>query len=184
MEEPGYAAQPIRTILPLCCRLVKPPLFAVSENFPLALRAKTRTPLHFVAEEGHDELSEILMANGVDVNAQDNFGQTPLHLVVVKGHKGVVESLLAKGVHVHPRDNAERTPLHYASGAGHVYGLREGYLDIAQLLIDRDANINATDTWGWTPLPPKQPHFHPQTATTYIQPYNPLSANSGKICIS
>jgi ankyrin repeat protein len=119
-----------------------------------------RTPLHFAVQEGHNELSEVLITKGPNVNAQDNFGLTPLHVAAVKGHKRIVEFLLAAGANVNARDNAGRTPLHYAAGAGHNYGTGVINDDIIQLLLNKGASINATDKGGWTPLHYATRHRH------------------------
>ena len=36
------------------------------------------TPLHWAARKGHQEIVELLIANGANVNAQDEDGGTPL----------------------------------------------------------------------------------------------------------
>ena len=36
------------------------------------------TPLHEAASDGRKEVVELLIANGADVNAKDNYGKTPL----------------------------------------------------------------------------------------------------------
>ena len=37
-----------------------------------------RTPLRFAAEQGHNEIAELLIAGSAEVNAKDNNGKTPL----------------------------------------------------------------------------------------------------------
>jgi ankyrin repeat protein len=41
----------------------------------------------------------LLLANGADVNAENNAGSTPLYLAVVEGHENVVELLHQHGAH-------------------------------------------------------------------------------------
>lgn len=83
------------------------------------------TPLHSAAR-GQRNLVEILLANGVDVNARDKNGDTPLHRAAFRGHKDIVELLVAKGADVDAKDKGGRTP---ADEAG-----RRGHRDIIQLL--------------------------------------------------
>ena len=37
-----------------------------------------RPPLRFAAEQGHNEIAELLIAGSAEVNAKDNYGKTPL----------------------------------------------------------------------------------------------------------
>ncbi|KAJ0263172.1 Acyl-CoA-binding domain-containing protein 2 [Hirschfeldia incana] len=61
--------------------------------------------------------------------------------------EGEVENLLKSiesGIPVNAWDSEGRTPLHWAIDRGH--------LDIAKLLVDKNANVNAKDKEGKTPL--------------------------------
>ena len=113
-----------------------------------------RTPLHYAAGvlykewvEGENaeglvvrtkEITELLIANGADVNAKDDVLEfTPLHLAAEYGHKEIAESLIAKGADVNAKTNSGRTPLHLAA--------YHGQTEIVELLIAKGADVNAKD---------------------------------------
>jgi hypothetical protein len=54
-------------------------------------------------------------------------------------------------------------------------------LDAMQLVLFQQVPPANQSVLSPTQIPPKWPHFHSQTATTYIQPENPLSTNFAKI---
>eukprot|EP00957_Ditylum_brightwellii_P062328 4729196-Ditylum_brightwellii.AAC.1 len=56
------------------------------------------TPLYIAAREGHKEVAEVLLSQGVYVNNATNYGWTPLHIAAKEGHKDVVKVLLSHGV--------------------------------------------------------------------------------------
>ena len=121
-----------------------------------------RTPLHYAAGvlykewvEGENaeglvvrtkEITELLIANGADVNAKDDVLEfTPLHLAAEYGHKEIAESLIAKGADVNAKTNSGRTPLHLAA--------YHGQTEIVELLIAKGADVNEKQYWlGNTPL--------------------------------
>ena len=49
-----------------------------------------------------------------------------------------------KEINIEKRDSADRAPLHLAA--------RRGRTETVALLLDRGADINATDNYRWTPL--------------------------------
>jgi len=57
------------------------------------------TPLHEAAQNGIEEIAEILVAHGASINAVDDKGWTPLVRAQKWGHQEVVEFLRQKGGH-------------------------------------------------------------------------------------
>ena len=70
------------------------------------------TFLHWAAAGGQNEIVELLIAKGADVNATDGDGDTPLHLAGNNtATKEVAELLIAKGADVNAKNNVGDTPL-------------------------------------------------------------------------
>jgi len=73
------------------------------------------------------------------------YKQSSLHQAVTSQKADAVKDLLNKHAEIDSVDILGRTPLHYAAIGG--------YVEIAELLLDRGANINAMDSSKqWTPL--------------------------------
>ena len=91
-------------------------------------------------------LTELLAANPSLVNAHANDGFTPLGLAVFFGHVETVKALIEAGADVNlpSRESMKVTPLASASAARQ--------LEIAGLLIEHGANVNARATNDLTPL--------------------------------
>ncbi|MDP6527160.1 MAG: ankyrin repeat domain-containing protein, partial [Kiritimatiellia bacterium] len=53
------------------------------------------TPLHPAAALGHKEISELLIANGANVNVKNEAGYTPLHLAASSGQKTTIGLLIS-----------------------------------------------------------------------------------------
>jgi hypothetical protein len=96
------------------------------------------------AQYGHERLVQLLLDNGVDIEAKDTsgdgMGDTPLHRASRNGHEKVVALLLKRGAdHTYPSGGF--TALHRAADNG-----QEG---VARVLLDNGAKINAMDKfWG------------------------------------
>ncbi|KAJ4153081.1 hypothetical protein LMH87_009586 [Akanthomyces muscarius] len=107
---------------------------------------RSRTPLHLAAECGNTETLETLLKAGANMSSRDYFDYTPLLLAIDSGQIQAVEALLAGGAKVdevrEPDD--EKPPLCVAAELGH--------LEIAALLIEHGADIEATDKWDSPPL--------------------------------
>ncbi len=130
------------------------------------------TPLHWAASMGYQNMAEILLAKGADVNATSDFGITPLHLAAgryddfktisksdgegqrysilyektkIVPPKAMVEFLIASGADVNAKDHRSETPMHEAASTGNV--------DVAEILIANGAEVNAKSVYhGLTPL--------------------------------
>ena len=124
-----------------------------------------KTPLHYAAAEGRQEVVELLIARGADLDAKDNVGRTPLGMAALEGKRDVAELLITKGaavtLHVHAalgdlgqveqalakgepvdlRDDHGRTALHDAGSAA-----------VVELLISKGADVKASNEGGMTPL--------------------------------
>ena len=55
------------------------------------------TPLHRAVCAGHNEITELLIAKGADVNAKDNLGDTPIDWVVAWDEPEIADLLRKHG---------------------------------------------------------------------------------------
>ena len=99
---------------------------------------KSLTPLHFATREGHNEIAELLISRGADLNSKDESGWTPLHWASRTGHKEVTELLISKGADVNAKDENGSNPLHQAA-----MSCGDNYEKIIELLIANGADVNA-----------------------------------------
>jgi len=73
-----------------------------------------RSPLHFAAAKGFDDIVRVLLLHGADPNCKDALGNTALHLAACTSHVGVVTLLLRAGTNAAELDNHGRTPIQLA----------------------------------------------------------------------
>ena len=103
--------------------------------------------LHYAAERGDVEMTEMLVYAGANIGATTRIGQyTPLHLASQSGSAAVVQALVKSGANVSARTTTTGvTPLHLAAATGNA--------DVVTILLDHGADANAKDAdWGQTPL--------------------------------
>lgn len=105
---------------------------------------KMLTPLHYAAENGHYDMTQLLLSKNADVSARDEvFGWTPLHLAAMSGHDAVARLLIDHGADIHATDSKIGwRPLHFAAMNGHHL--------IVQMLIDEGVDTHVKDKKGWT----------------------------------
>ncbi len=87
------------------------------------------------------------ISEGANVNHHDEDGFTPIMCAILedKPIPDVIKLLVENGGNVYLNDNREKwTALHFAARAGHV--------EIAKILLDAGALIDARDIFGNTPL--------------------------------
>jgi ankyrin repeat protein len=102
------------------------------------------TALHFAARNNHVTVAKELLAQGADIEVNDEAGMTPLGLAAEQGHREVVQLLLAHKADVSAHDRSGRTALHRAA--------RHGRVAVAALLLAHGANIDVMDERRWRPL--------------------------------
>ncbi len=101
--------------------------------------------LHHAVQSNHEDVMDVLLRLGARVNTQTGYGGTPLHAAARNGHEKIVQKLLKSdksGVNL--TDNLDMIPLHYAVKYNHE--------NVVILLLNNDANVNALNTDGRSPL--------------------------------
>ncbi|KAJ1713207.1 hypothetical protein NYO67_4605 [Aspergillus flavus] len=96
------------------------------------------TPLHFAAENGQDEVVQVLLdSRQLDVNARDECGSTALHYAARDGHLDIVHRLLGMAdIDINSEDRNGCTPLWCAT--------RNDQHGVAwRLLAEKNVNVNA-----------------------------------------
>jgi hypothetical protein len=106
------------------------------------------SPLHSAAFKEDLEMVQVLLGYGVDVNAQTDFGYTPLNHYATIGRSDdprVARLLLDHGADPNIWSEYSNTsPLHGAS--------LKGRIELARLLLEHGASVEARDWKGKTPL--------------------------------
>ena len=99
--------------------------------------------IHVAAWVGNIDAFKKHLADGVDLNAEDDNGWTLFSCAVNGGHKGIVELLITEGVDVNMKN----------SGCENLYSaVAEGHKEIIGLLIAAGVDVNCKDDDGMTPL--------------------------------
>ena len=100
--------------------------------------------------EGHENIVQLLISRGADVNQKDtgefSVGETPIIVAAMKGETQIAAILIRRGADVNIKTKDGQTALIYAARAP---GDRT---EIARLLIDSGADVNAKNKVGMTAL--------------------------------
>lgn len=120
-------------------------LLEKNQGFAKARDDTDRTPLHVVMIRQQEEMVEMLISRGADVNAKDSEGETPLLSAFwCPEYKKIPEILVNAGADVNCTDSSGRTPLHHA--------VSHNDKKLVEFLVSHGAHINAKDHEGKTPL--------------------------------
>ena len=111
------------------------------------------TPLHSAARFGREDLADLLIAAGANVEARNELDERPLHASATYGRPTVAKLLVARGADVDARGPGGKTPLHTAAfGVGQPSDV-EARLEVAKLLLAAGADVNAREPGsGFMPL--------------------------------
>ena len=77
------------------------------------------TALMFAAEFGHIKVGKLLLANGADINAGDNFNDPALNVAAFHGQLEFAKMLVEMGAELNVRGYGGRTALGHAISRGH-----------------------------------------------------------------
>ena len=102
------------------------------------------TPLHFAAEAGCNDITELLINKGVEIDAVDINKNTPLHYAIMNGRADIVTILLKYGADKNAQNKDLNTPLHLAGW----YKQKS----IIEILVENGAEIDLKEYRGATPL--------------------------------
>jgi len=125
--------------------------FAVA-RFVLTQAERVESPLHSyghltldcAARNHHENILQLLMKNGANIDAGDINGNSILYKVAREGNEKVVSLLLKNGANIEEGEKSVGTPLHLAAS--------ENNYNIVKILLENGANVNALDKNGDTPL--------------------------------
>ena len=130
---------------------------------------KGRTALHYATKREQQEIEELLIGNGADIDIRDNDGQTSLSMVIK--HYGSIETgwnreLAAEHDHnlnyfalyMHKENPLFNTTMISNGQTALHLAVRKNNMDLAQQLVQKGALVNAQDNSGKTPL-----HFAAET---------------------
>lgn len=93
---------------------------------------------------GHNDVVELLLERGANIDETDNAGDTPLMIAAKYGRLSTALLLMNRGANIHHKNHKGWTPIVTAS--------YWGYKELVEALIARGANMNARDNEGKTPL--------------------------------
>jgi len=120
-----------------------------------------RTLLHIAAVSGYEDIIELLLENGADIEATDINNNKSLYFAILNGHRNATEALLEGGANIEARIGMMgRTMLHCAA--------EKGDEDLTELLLERGADIEARDSKEATPLHVAA-YFHPENLSLFVQ---------------
>ena len=105
---------------------------ALREFLAAGVDASAIGPLSAAASGGHKSSVELLIANGANVTAKNEYGSTPLHNAATRE---IAELLITNGADINAKINDGSSPLHAAA--------LEGHKEVAELLIAKGADVNA-----------------------------------------
>jgi ankyrin repeat protein len=104
-----------------------------------------RTLLHWASQCGQVETCSFLLDRGCHIDDQDNFNRTALHYACEKNFTELIKLLCDRGADPNLSESMhEYTPL--------IFCIINGNLDAVLTLLDVGADVNYTDSAGFSPL--------------------------------
>lgn len=145
---------------------------SISENFTRSIRQR----LHVAASQDLTELLSVLIADGADIEARNNWGGTPLHAAIFSNSLDAARELLSVSAGIDVVDVSGMTPLHWAAKLNHLpaiellmkagaqtfhagngdlpihVAIRQGYVAAVEHFMFHGTDVEAKTSKGDTPL--------------------------------
>lgn len=103
------------------------------------------TALIMAAEKGHEKVVMLLLDNGADINAANNFGGTALHGALSDRHTDLAQLLIKRGADVNSKHLGSNITVLMTAAV-------QGSTGVVLNLLEKGADVNAKDMWGYTAL--------------------------------
>jgi len=100
--------------------------------------------LHFGVLGGNIKTMKYLIAQGVNIDERNVYGETPLHWCCKEGNIEIAKLLIANGCDMKVKDCDGNTPLHWAA----EYNQHE----IVSYLLSQNVEVNNKNSEGNTPM--------------------------------
>lgn len=120
------------------------PLEPVSDDIPIPIAIKYKTPLHEACATKDVLAIQQLIQQGADINAQDETGKTPLMIAATAPCFDGVRVLTNNKADLNLQDDEGNTALHHAISCHQV--------GVVYSLVDAGANVNIQNKNGYTAL--------------------------------
>lgn len=110
-------------------------VFLQNEHNPDVTSKSGFTPLHIASHYGNQQIANLLIQKGADVNYAAKHNITPLHVAAKWGKTNMVAVLLENGAAIDSKTRDGLTPLHCAARSGHE--------QVVDMLLERGAPISS-----------------------------------------
>ncbi|KAL7286667.1 hypothetical protein TKK_0019162 [Trichogramma kaykai] len=137
--------------------------------------AQGYTYFHGACMAGDVAALNLFLSHGADVNLT-SYKHSPLHIAAQYRNAEIVEILLERGAYPNVEDQERSTPLHSLArvclcecvGFYQFCDRRKPVDDIVRMLVEKEANIEALDCRGDTPLQCAVSRFDPQLTKSLL----------------
>ena len=119
----------------------------------------------------YDDIIELFIRAGADVNASSQWGMNALHWAMKFGNEELEKKFIALGTNINAKDNNGNTPLHWAMS---------NCLYWPAALLEAGADVNAVNNDGETPLDWTQGGWTPEHTRQFRKALKQMGALSGK----
>lgn len=168
--------------------------FLMQQTFTLKTKNKRgETLLHIAAKESDTAMVQFLLGEGITIDEKDNDGKTALHVAAMVGATSVIHTLLQRGANLKATASDQSTALHYAveydqqatvqqlleyQGGNALLTMVDAdrktplhkavwgdeKSEVVRLLLEYGAEVDAKNSFGFTPLHWAAKHGHLESA--------------------